>query len=329
MNPRPQYYQILENSDIQCMLCPHACRIKAGKSGICRVRLNDNGTLILPFYGKISAIAIDPIEKKPLYHFFPGSTILSIGFWGCNFHCPFCQNYRISQNVSIKSQSMTPLQIIELAKRENSFGIAYTYSEPLIHFEYIKETAVLARQQGIKNVLVSNGYINEKPAAELLALMDAVNIDLKAYNPEFYQKEIGGKLEEVKRFIQQAASLTTLEVTTLVIPGKNDSAQEITAIAQFIASLNRKIPLHLSCYYPTYQYEIEPTDSEKVFILANLARKYLDYVYPGNVGHRDTNTECPQCHNILIRREGYNTTITGLSRGKCASCGNSIYGHFQ
>ena len=323
----PQYYRTLENSEIQCILCPYNCRIKPGRSGVCRVRTNNNGIMELPYYGKISSVAVDPIEKKPLYHFFPGSKILSIGFWGCNFHCPFCQNYQISQQVS-NSQYLAPQQVVDMAKEEHSFAIAYTYSEPLIHFEYIKETATLAGKQGIKNVLVSNGYINEQPAAELLDLLDAVNIDLKSFNPDFYHKEIGGKLEEVKRFIQQAVSRTILEVTTLVIPGKNDSEQEIIAIAGFLASLNRSVPLHLSCYYPTYQYNIRPTAPDDIFALADSAGKYLDYVYPGNVGYRETNTLCPQCHNIIIRRAGYKTAVTGLDKGKCHKCGNTIYGNY-
>jgi pyruvate formate lyase activating enzyme len=318
------YYRKREDGKIVCELCPHACVIPEGKAGRCGVRIHRAGKLVIPYYGKISAVAVDPIEKKPLYHFYPGASILSVGFWGCNFHCPFCQNYNISQSVSEESDFLAPQDLVRLAVERRSFAIAYTYSEPLIHFEYVIETARLARESGLKNVLVSNGFINERPAAELLEFIDAANIDLKGNQPDFYRSEIGGKLDEVKRFIGQAARRTALEVTTLVIPTKNDSSEEIEAIARFLSSLDPNIPYHLSCYYPTYKYTISPTPPARVIELAASARKYLRYVYEGNVGSHETNTACIGCGNVLIRRRGYSVSFPGIRDKKCNSCGLGI-----
>jgi len=324
-----QYCKQLENKDIQCTLCPHTCCLKPGKSGLCKVRNNDEGVLSLPYYGKISSVAIDPIEKKPLYHFYPGSQIFSVGFWGCNLHCPFCQNYQISQHVSEQSRQLTPEELVQLAIREEAFSIAYTYSEPVIHFEFIKETAAIAKTHGLKNVLVSNGYLNPEPAKELLAVLDAANIDLKSFNPAYYSKVLGGGLEAVKRFIELAASRINLEVTTLIIPGENDSKEEIASLARFLGSINRSLPLHLSCYYPVYKYQIPATDPADIFDLALVAGEYLDYVYAGNVGYRETNTICPDCKNLLIQRVGYETTVLSMRGGNCNKCGHTIYGEFE
>jgi pyruvate formate lyase activating enzyme len=319
------YWKKRQDGKALCELCPHGCVIADGKTGICGVRRNAGGTLTLPYYGKISSLAVDPIEKKPLYHFFPGATILSAGFWGCNFHCPFCQNYSISQNVNDDSDFLPPKDLVALAQRRGSFAIAYTYSEPLVHFEYVLECARLARASGLKNVLVSNGYINEAPAAELLEYLDAANIDLKSFQEGFYREEIGGGLEPVKRFIAQAAGRVALEVTTLVIPTKNDSAEEIEAIARFLAGLNPDIPLHLSCYYPVYKYTLPPTPPETVMELARVARRHLRYVYEGNVGSRETNTACAGCGSVLIRRRGYDVTFPGLRHGDCIKCGRACH----
>jgi pyruvate formate lyase activating enzyme len=315
-----RYFQKTEQNKIKCLLCPNACLISEGQHGICRVRYNRGGELVLPYYGRLSSLAMDPIEKKPLYHFFPGTQILSVGFWGCSFHCPFCQNYSISQATNEYSQKIVPDELVEKAQKTGSAGIAYTYSEPLIHFEYVMDTARLAREKGLKNVLVSNGYINTEPASELLEFIDAANIDLKTFNPEFYRKEIGGKLEEVKRFISQAAGTINLEVTTLVIPTKNDTEKEIEEISRFLAGINDEIPYHLSCYYPTYKYNIPPTSTSLVKHLAKVAKRHLKYVYLGNVGFEETNTLCPECGNLLIRRRGYFITMQGVKNGRCSKC---------
>jgi pyruvate formate lyase activating enzyme len=278
----------------------------------------------IPFYGRLSALALDPIEKKPLYHFFPGEMILSVGFWGCSLHCPFCQNYHISQQTKTEDEVVSPEKLVHLAKVRESFGIAYTYSEPLIHMEYLLDTARLAKKEGMKNILVSNGYINPEPAEELLSYLDAANIDLKSFHPDFYRKELGGKLEPVKNFLSLAAKKIHLEVTTLVIPTKNDTPGEIGEIAQFLASLDPDIPYHLSCYHPMYHYSIPATSTAAVSALAEEAKKYLHYVYLGNVGFKETNTYCPSCHYLLIRRRGYTIFSYGIKDGSCAKCGVPI-----
>jgi pyruvate formate lyase activating enzyme len=318
------YFEKRADGRVACTLCPNACVISEGKHGTCRVRFNRGGTLSIPFFAKISSISVDPIEKKPLYHFYPGSSILSVGFVGCSFRCKFCQNHHISQTTNVDTRSIPPDELVRLAISKGSFGIAYTYSEPLIHFEYVKETARMAREAGLKNVLVSNGYINREPAEELIPLIDAANIDLKANDPEFYESEIGGELEEVKRFLSQAAGRMHLEVTTLVIPTKNDTPEQVEGIARFIASLDPSIPLHLSCYYPQYKYTLPPTPPSTVHALADVARRHLQFVYMGNVGMEETNTHCPSCGNLLVRRVGYSISMKGLVGGRCGSCGNLI-----
>jgi pyruvate formate lyase activating enzyme len=322
MNPR--FFEAAEGGKVQCRLCPHNCLIAPGRFGICRVRFNKEGTLDLPFYGRLSAIGIDPIEKKPLYHFHPGSSILSVGFVGCSFHCPFCQNYHIATDTSYPTEEVGPRELVELCEKRGSFGIAYTYSEPLVHLEYVLDTAAQARSRGLKNVLVSNGYINEQPALELLALLDAANIDLKSWDPGFYKKEIGGGLDEVKRFLAQAHDKIALEVTTLVIPTKNDSPEEIEAMARFLASLSPDIPYHLSAYYPQYKYRIPPTPPATLRVLAEEARKHLRYVYLGNLGMEETNTLCPGCGAVLVRRRGYSVTVSGVEAGHCRQCGVTV-----
>jgi pyruvate formate lyase activating enzyme len=312
-----------EDGAVRCSLCPHACLIPAGRHGRCRVRFNRGGVLELPFHGRLSSIAVDPIEKKPLYHFHPGQKILSVGFVGCSFRCPFCQNHRISQDTGVPTQALSAEELVDLAEREGSFGIAYTYSEPLVHLEYVLEACRLARARGLANVLVSNGFVNPEPAEELLDLLDAANIDLKSFNPEFYRREIGGELEEVKRFLAQAHARgrIELEVTTLVIPGRNDGPEEMEAIASFLASLDPAIPLHLSAYYPQYRYTLPPTPPDVLQGLAEVARRRLWYVYLGNVGAQESDTACRQCAAVLVRRRGYQVSTPGLHGGRCARCG--------
>jgi len=317
-------YYAKEGENIRCELCPHRCLILPGKVGVCRVRGNSAGHITLPYYGIISSMAVDPIEKKPLYHFHPGKSILSIGFYGCNLRCPFCQNYEISQRTEENGSYLSPERIVEEAVRCHSFGIAYTYSEPIVHIEYVLETAQRARRAGLANVLVSNGCIEKEPAIDLIAAMDAANIDLKSFDEGFYKHELKGDRNAVMDFIRLAYGKIALEVTTLVIPGKTDSKTEIEGIAQFLAGIGRDIPLHLSCYYPTYTYTIPPTPPKAVFSLAEVAKRYLDYVYPGNVGLAETNTFCPACGQILIERRGYQVAVQGLKDGRCTACGKAI-----
>lgn len=321
MSDRTAEFYTIKQGKVSCRLCPNYCVIDEGQSGQCNIRVNKNGDLTLPYYGELSAIAPDPIEKKPLYHFYPGSRILSVGFLGCSLHCPFCQNFSISQEMRSGTQFVSPPDLITMAQNQRSFGIAYTYSEPAIHFEYVTDCARLAHEQGLKNVLVTNGYLNAEPAEQMLDLMDAVNVDLKCFNNEFYKEELGGKLQPVLDFITAAAPRTSVEATTLVIPTKNDSDEEMRQIASFIAGIDENIPLHLSRYYPTYKYTIPPTEVQTVERLAGVAKEYLNFVYLGNVGTLETNTYCPKCGNLLIRRSGYSVTKPGVKDGACQSCG--------
>jgi pyruvate formate lyase activating enzyme len=292
-----------------------------GEVGNCRVRVNENGKGGIPYYGRLSSVAIDPIEKKPLYHFHPGRSILSVGFWGCNFHCPFCQNYQISQTANLTPVT-PPEKLVAQARRDGSVGIAYTYTEPLIHFEYVMDTAALAREQGLKNVLVTAGYVSPEPAARILPLMDGANVDLKGWKDQFYREEIGGDLQTVRRFITRAAALTHLEVTTLIIPGKNDDQGQIEAISSFLAELNPEIPYHLSAYYPAYRYKIPATPAETVLALAQVARRRLHHVYVGNLRGQDTDTLCAGCGSVLVRRNGYRAVVVGTHQQRCQNCGH-------
>jgi len=319
------YWERSEDAGIRCRLCPHMCLIMPGRHGRCRVRFNRDGELDIPFYGRVSSVAVDPIEKKPLYHFFPASSILSVGFVGCSFRCPFCQNFSISQSTNqASSQKLSPARLVDMAVQRGSFGIAYTYSEPIVHLEYVLECARLAHKSGLKNVLVSNGFINAEPAEELLSVLDGANIDLKSFDPDFYRSEIGGELEAVKQFLARAAEMIHLEVTTLVIPDKNDSPEEIDTIARFLSDLDPEIPYHLSCYYPAYRYTLPPTEPGAVSRLAVIARRHLCFVYLGNVGLESTDTLCPDCGQVLIRRTGYRVTISEINRDRCSNCDRRI-----
>ncbi|MCL2293499.1 MAG: AmmeMemoRadiSam system radical SAM enzyme [Spirochaetes bacterium] len=331
----------------KCVLCPNYCIIKAGGVGRCRVRGFDSSLKpIISSAGRISALALDPMEKKPLYHFYPGTQILSVGFFGCSLFCPFCQNYHISTKVPRCLQAdpgariVSPEEMLEIAVSSGSIGLAYTYSEPIIHIEWVKKTAALLRSRNLKNVLITNGYITTDAGKSILEHIDALNIDLKSFNDDFYCNELGGRLESVKDFIKLAASKAHIEVTTLVISGKNDSEKEIEAIACFIASIDKSIPLHLSCYYPTYKYSTERTSAKKVLALAAIAAKYLEYVYVGNAGLVENNTNCPSCGNLLVKRAGYNAELKGIKAwgscqantseqrspsGVCSNCGKKIF----
>lgn len=312
-------------NELACNLCPHNCKIQNKKYGICSVRKNEEMELILPFYGLLSAINVDPIEKKPLYHFYPGSHILSVGFYGCNFHCQFCQNYKISQETESGSskQIISPDELIGITVDKGLGSIAYTYSEPVIHFEYIMECAKIAHSYGIKNVLVTNGYLNSLPAKELLSVMDGVNIDLKSFTETFYHK-IGGHLEPVKEFISLASELTHIEVTTLIIPGENDSETEIINISEFLANLDANIPLHLSAYYPVYKYKTPQTSVNSVLSLAKKSEEILNFVYPGNISLNEVNTICIDCGNTIVSRKGYSVSSSGIIKGRCSVCNMKI-----
>jgi len=321
---------------IRCNLCPRRCSIPGGALGACGVRGNKNGKGLLPFYGHVTALAVDPIEKKPLFHFRPGSMILSAGFCGCNLRCPFCQNWQISQstgsNQRLHGSQRKPGDIISAALHENSLAIAYTYSEPLVHAEFLLDCMALAHKHGIANVLVTNGCANGEAAREILSLTDAANIDLKCFSAGTYADVLGGGAENVfstvKEFIRAACAMGVhVEVTTLVVPGLNDSVEELDACADFIASVG-EIPWHLSAYHPDYHWNAPPTDPALLLSTAKRVRAKLPFVYTGNISGEDNNTACPHCGAILVRRKGYKTDISGLAAPvdgeswyRCARCG--------
>lgn len=313
-----------EGGKVRCLLCPRECLIAEGGAGACRVRQAENGELALPYYGALTAVALDPVEKKPLYHFYPGSRILSLGFLSCNLSCPFCQNWEISQTTDADIRFVATETLISMAKEAGSIGIAFTYSEPLIHFEYVSAVAAAARASGLKTVLVSNGFLQEAPSREILSLMDAANIDLKAFSPETYRRTLGGELESVKKFISIAASLVHLELTCLLVPGMNDSDEEIEAMSAWIGGIGSEIPLHISAYRPAWKSKLPATKPQSVFRAVERAKKKLAYVYSGNVSGRDDDTRCPSCAALLLSRNGYVSRVEGLSDGRCAACGRKI-----
>ncbi len=316
-----RFFGASSGDTLQCELCPQRCRIAPGSAGFCGVRANRAGKLHLPFFGAVSALAVDPIEKKPLYHYFPGCEILSVGFLGCSLRCPYCQNYRIAHDTTARTQYIPPQQLVQTARNSGSFAIAYTYNEPTIHIEYLLECGAAAHRAGLKNVLVTAGSLNDAPACELLDLMDAVNIDLKSFSAEYYRKTLHAELESVLGFTRTAVERCHVEITTLLVPGATDSDDEIHRIAEFVARLNPAIPLHLSAYHPTSSFRTASTPAATVHARAETARRFLRYVYPGNLGEQ-TETRCPACGELLIQRNGYRTVLPGIaSGGTCKACG--------
>ena len=319
---------------LECLLCPHHCKLSAGQTGICGARTNTGNTIELITYGIISGFSLDPVEKKPLYHFFPGHSILSVGSYGCNMRCDFCQNYNISQNVKAgKSPRTSPDNIVEKAlSTDNNIGIAFTYNEPSISFEYIRDTAIAAKSKGLYTVMVSNGYVNSEPLSEIIEFTDAFNIDLKAFNQDFYRKLTGADLEPVKNTLKQIAkSGRHLEVTTLVIPGRNDDEDEMTLQTEWMAGeLGKDVPFHLSRYFPNYKRKDPSTPEGTLDKLADIASSKLIYVYTGNtVSVSRQDTTCPGCKKTVTMRSGYTTVLRNLDKdGNCTNCGTQIYRYF-
>ena len=271
----------------RCELCFHHCALDEGQTGLCRARACQDGKIVSLNYGKLTSLALDPIEKKPLRRFHPGSLILSVGSFGCNLRCPFCQNHEISiaGDSGIQTVEVSPEQLAAKAAElvpQGNIGVAYTYNEPLIGYEYVQDCASLVHEQGMVNVLVTNGTVEEEPWRALLPLIDASNIDLKGFTPAWY-RQLGGNLETVKRSIALAAERCHVEVTTLLIPGENDSEEEIRELTRWLSSISSEIPLHLSRFFPRYQMlDRPPAPVEQVSRLAETARRYLSYVYTGN-----------------------------------------------
>lgn len=332
------YYSKIDNDKIKCELCPHNCIVKNNLPGICKVRVNKNGKLISQNYGVVSSIGFDPIEKKPLYHFYPGSEILSIGSLGCNLQCEFCQNWQISQtsveDFKRENQIFKSDKIIDLAlSKEKNIGIAYTYNEPTVFFEFMLEVAKKAKQNELKNVMVTNGFINQEPQNELNKYVDAYSVDLKAFNNKFFIKYTKSQLEPVKETLKNIIKAGKhLEITNLVIPGLNDNPKEFELMIKWInENLGKDIVLHISKYYPNYKLTVEPTSIETMLELNNIANKYLDHVFLGNVLLPEgNNTHCPNCNEIIIKRTGYLSQKHSVnSAGDCIKCGTHVLNHLN
>ncbi|HQD39999.1 MAG: AmmeMemoRadiSam system radical SAM enzyme [Firmicutes bacterium] len=314
-----------EGERVRCQLCPHSCLLAAGQRGMCFGRENREGELLAATYGRVSSCAVDPVEKKPLYHFFPGSLVLSVGTVGCNFSCCFCQNWHISQQEA-PTEYMSPERLVELALEVKArdprvVGIAYTYSEPLVWYEYVKEAASLAKKEGLVNVLVTNGFINPEPLRELLPFISAANLDLKAAGDAFYRKYCGGNSQAPKEAAKLLREKCHLEITTLLITGLNDSAEEVGALVDWIAEeLGEDVPLHLSRYFPNYKLTLPPTPIETMRQAKEIAQKKLRYVYLGNIGIE--NTYCPYCSEVVVIRQ--RQVKVNLAEGKCPGCGRLL-----
>lgn len=323
-----RFYEKLEEGRVRCYLCPHSCRISPGRLGLCRARKNEEGVLYTLNYGQISSWGVDPIEKKPLYHFYPGTQIFSVGTFGCNFHCGFCQNWQIAHgNPSI--QEVSPEELVKIAcgarERSGSIGIAYTYSEPLIWYEYVYDAARCAHEEGLKNALVTNGSVREEPLKELLPFVDAMNVDVKAFTEDFYEEICHGKLAPVLRTVEVAHSRCHVEITNLIVPTKNDREEEIAALVDWVASLDPAIPLHFSRYFPQYKFDLPPTPLATLKKAREIALKKLKYVYIGNAWELGGNdTCCPVCRSLLVERTGYQTRVKGLQECRCSNCGAKI-----
>ena len=315
-----------------CHLCAHRCRIEDGDRGLCAVRENRNGTLYSMVYGKLISRAIDPIEKKPLYHFLPGTTTYSIATAGCNFFCDFCQNWQISQMThrdgTIVGEDAAPEEIAEDAERRGCQSVAYTYTEPTIFFEFAYDTAVIAKGMGLKNIFVTNGYQTPETIDKMNGVIDAANVDLKAFRDDFYKERCGARLAPVLKAIQLMYDKGIfLEITTLIVPGENDDMQELRDLAGFIASISTDIPWHVSRFHPQYkQAHKQFTPSDTIFKALEAGKQAgLKYLYAGNLpAGRYENTYCPNCGKPVIERSGFYSRCVGLEGSKCVHCGGQL-----
>jgi pyruvate formate lyase activating enzyme len=313
-----------------CDLCPHMCAIAPEKRGICGVRQNHNGTLTTLIYGKASSIHVDPIEKKPLFHFMPGEMALSLGSIGCNFRCLHCQNYSISQAKveMFQMSNLSPEQVSEISERDRCRIISWTYNEPTIWHEFTFDSSVVAKERGLATTYVTNGYINEEPLREIAPFLDAMNIDVKAFKDEFYRKVCKAHLQPVLNTVELAHSLGIhVELTYLIIPNMNDSEDEIRDFAKWVSTVSVEIPVHFTRFHPDYMMtDIGPTPISTLDMAFNTAKKEgLAFVYLGNVPSDDReNTYCPDCGTLVIQRTGFRTNIVELKDGKCGKCGRSL-----
>ncbi len=317
------YAEILPGGQFACGLCPSRCSIDETRQGACGARSVVDGTLVTDNYGEVAAMALDPIEKKPLYHFYPGTMIFSVGPNGCNLKCRHCQNWTISQRKT-RTTYLSPSGLVAAALNHEAIGVAFTYAEPVIWFEYIRDCAPLLRAAGLKTVLVTNGYINPAPLTELLPLVDAMNIDLKGIREEFYRIVCRGSVGPVLATIQRAAEEGVhVEVTNLVILTLNDRDDDIRELVAAVATVSADVPLHFSAYHPEYLVDVPSTPLRTLLRARELALERLRYVFIGNVNHPGSSDSfCPQCGSVLVRRSGYRTEVL-LQGRQCAGCGSS------
>ena len=330
-------YKKVEKNSVQCLLCNHKCLIKDGAKGICGVRENRGGTLTSLVYGKVIARHVDPIEKKPLFHFLPGSNSYSIATVGCNFKCLFCQNADISQmpfdHNEIMGEDMTPDMIVNEAVASRSATISYTYTEPTIYFELALDTGRLALSKGLKNVFVTNGYMTEECLKEFYPDLHGANVDLKSYNDKFYKKQCGARLEPVLKTLETMKKMGTwLEITTLLVPGLNDSKDELKALSRFIAALDTSIPWHISRFHPTYRLtNSHPTPPESIHRAKEIGYEAgLKYVYTGNLpGDEGEKTFCHNCGELLIDRFGFSIRKNRIKNSLCPKCSVEIPGVWE
>lgn len=323
------FYEDFKDDILKCSLCPHKCILYPGKVGICGVRQNIKGEMYSLNYMDTTSIALDPIEKKPLYHFHPGESILSLGTWGCNLKCPFCQNFEIAHLKPAYMKRLNTNAIPALMKNYNVQGVAYTYSEPIVWYEFVLDASreVKYADPNNYNVLVTNGFINEKPLKLMLQYIDAMNIDLKVFNDKKYKTILKGALEPVKYTIKIAHEEGVhVEVTTLIVPTVNDDLNELEREFEWLSSISKDIPIHLTRYYPSYNFDEPATDINFLEKVYSLGKKYLNYVYLGNIlSSNYENTYCTDCGTLLIKRNGYNIKVENLNEnGECINCGKKI-----
>ena len=318
-----------KKNSVSCYLCNRRCFIPEGRRGFCRVRENKEGKLYSLVYGKAVAAFMDPIEKKPLNHFHPGSRVFSIATVGCNFRCLYCQNPYISQEWSeITGEDMLPKEVVKNAEKNRADGIAYTYTEPTIFFEYAYDTAKIAKKKGMYNVFVTNGYMTKECIKKMKGIIDASNVDLKAFTEKFYKELCGDVLlEHVLESIKELHKIQHIEVTNLLIPGYNDSEDEIRALSQWVKDLDKSIPLHFTAFFPAYKMtDVPPTPTETVKKARKIALDIgMEYVYAGNIlDVEGNNTYCPNCGEMVIKRFGFSSESKLVKGDKCPSCGHKI-----
>jgi pyruvate formate lyase activating enzyme len=322
---------------VHCFLCAHHCRIAPGERGRCAVRENRDGILYTLVYGRPISVGVDPIEKKPLFHFLPGSKSLSVATVGCNFTCSFCQNSEISQmprdHGGITGRTFSPQQIVETALEEGCLSISYTYTEPTVFYEYARDCARLADAEGLKNVFVTNGYMTADALRDIDGLLHAANVDLKSFSDEFYRSLVGARLKPVLDTIRRLWEMGVwVEVTTLLISGRNDGDVELRSLASFLASISCDIPWHVSRFYPAYRLlDVVPTPTVSIERAVRIGcEEGLRYVYGGNIpGHSSESTVCPGCGSTVIERQGFRMLRNGIIGGRCFHCGREIPGYYK